>query len=102
MIVTSVPFAFAANSYAITHQPAVDEFYVETNDAKDTVVDEGSKLVDTPDEPGTPDTPDEPADEACGHMCHKTGFMGMLWKIIRTFLKLFRMSPVCDCGAAHY
>ena len=32
MIVTSIPFAFAAESFAITHQPTVDEFYVETND----------------------------------------------------------------------
>lgn len=35
MIVTSVPFAFAAeSSFAITHQPTIDEFYVETNDSK--------------------------------------------------------------------
>ena len=33
MIVTSVPFAFAADEgFRITHQPTVDEFYVETND----------------------------------------------------------------------
>ena len=36
MIVTSVPFAFAAESYEITHQPTVDELYVETNDANAT------------------------------------------------------------------
>jgi uncharacterized protein YxeA len=30
MIVTSVPFAFAAKTgYEITHQPTVDELYVE-------------------------------------------------------------------------
>ena len=37
MIVTSVPLAFAAESgFAITHQPTVDELYVETNDANAT------------------------------------------------------------------
>ena len=37
MIVTSVPFAFAAESgFVITHQPTVDEFYVETNNANAT------------------------------------------------------------------
>ena len=32
MIVTSVPFAFAAESYEITHQPIVEELFVMTND----------------------------------------------------------------------
>lgn len=37
MIVTSVPFAFAAETdFKITHQPTVDEYYVETNDPNAT------------------------------------------------------------------
>ncbi len=40
--------------------------------------------------------------ENCDHMCHKTGFMGFIWKIVRFFWKLFKMNPVCDCGAKHY
>ncbi len=40
--------------------------------------------------------------ENCNHMCHKSGFMGFIWKIVRFFWKLFRMNPICDCGAAHY
>ena len=37
MIVTSVPFVLAADEgFRITHQPTVDEFYVETNDANAT------------------------------------------------------------------
>ena len=37
MIVTSVPFAFAAETdFKITHQPTVDEFYVEANDPNAT------------------------------------------------------------------
>ena len=55
-----------------------------------------------PDEPDTPDTPDEPADDNCGHMCHKKGFVGFIWKIVQFFCKLFKMNPVCQCGAAHY
>ncbi|MBQ6864925.1 MAG: leucine-rich repeat domain-containing protein [Clostridia bacterium] len=38
----------------------------------------------------------------CDHMCHKDGIMGFFWKIIRLFWKLFKMNPVCECGAAHY
>ena len=38
----------------------------------------------------------------CSHMCHKNGFMGFIWKIVRFFWKLFKMSPVCECGAKHY
>jgi hypothetical protein len=68
-------------------------------DATDTVIDEGSKLVDTPDEPDTPDTP---ADEACEHMCHNTGFASIIWKIVSFFWRLFRINPVCECGAVHY
>ncbi len=42
-----------------------------------------------------------PADN-CKHMCHKTGFMGFIWKIVRFFQKIFKINPVCDCGVAHY
>ncbi len=38
----------------------------------------------------------------CSHLCHKTGFMGFIWKIVRFFTKLFKTNPVCECGAAHY
>ena len=55
----------------------------------------------TPDEP-TPDTPDEPTDNACDHLCHKTGILGFFWKIVKFFSKLFKLNPVCECGAAHY
>ncbi len=38
----------------------------------------------------------------CTHMCHKSGFMGFIWKIVRFFWKLFKMNPVCECGVKHY
>ena len=38
----------------------------------------------------------------CSHICHKTGFMGFIWKILLFIFKLFKISPVCDCGVAHY
>ncbi len=53
-----------------------------------------------PEEP-TPDTPDESTDN-CDHLCHKGGFMGFIWKIVKFFSKLFKINPVCECGAAHY
>ena len=40
--------------------------------------------------------------ENCKHLCHKKGFMGFIWKIIRFFWKLFKMNSVCECGLAHY
>lgn len=46
-------------------------------------------------------TAEEPS-ETCSCNCHKTGIMGFLWKIIRIFLKLFKINPVCECGVAHY
>ncbi len=61
----------------------------------------GKPTPDTPEEP-TPDTPEEPTETACDHLCHKTGFMGFLWKIVQLFSKLFKANPVCECGAAHY
>lgn len=38
----------------------------------------------------------------CEHICHKTGFMGFIWKIINFFGKIFGMNQVCECGSAHY
>ncbi len=38
----------------------------------------------------------------CDHICHKGGFLGFLWKILRVFYKLFRINPTCKCGAPHY
>ncbi len=38
----------------------------------------------------------------CSHICHKTGFMGIIWMIARIFMMLFGINPVCECGAAHY
>ena len=49
-----------------------------------------------------PPAPDVPEAKPCDHLCHKSGFMGFIWKIVQLFWKLFRMNPVCDCGAAHY
>ncbi len=42
-----------------------------------------------------------PADN-CSHMCHKSGFMGFIWSIVKVFSKLFKINPVCECGTAHY
>ena len=47
-------------------------------------------------------TPDEPTDGDCGHLCHDTGFLGVIWLIVRFFIKTFKINPVCECGLAHY
>ncbi len=54
-------------------------------------------------EPEVPDEPDIDEDtEECDHICHKSGFMGFIWKIVLFFQKLFGINPVCQCGEAHY
>ena len=74
-------------------------------DLKGNTLQASEPTPDTPDEPDTPnepDTPDEPANDNCDHICHKSGFMGFIWKIVKFFSKLFKLNPVCECGAVHY
>ncbi|MDY5991976.1 MAG: hypothetical protein SPI93_08010, partial [Oscillospiraceae bacterium] len=40
--------------------------------------------------------------ENCSCMCHKTGFMGFIYKIASFFWKMFKTNKYCSCGAAHY
>ncbi len=40
--------------------------------------------------------------ENCDCNCHKGGFSGLIWKILRFFYKLFGMNKTCACGVAHY
>ncbi len=40
--------------------------------------------------------------DSCSCNCHKSGFMGFIWKIINFFNKLFKSNKFCDCGIAHY
>lgn len=38
----------------------------------------------------------------CSCNCHKGGFNGFIWKLLRIFYKLFGMNKTCACGMAHY
>ncbi len=40
--------------------------------------------------------------ENCTHLCHKGGFVGFIYKIIRVFWKLFKINKTCACGVDHY
>ncbi len=40
--------------------------------------------------------------EKCNHICHKGGFVGFIYKIVRLFWKLFKMNKTCACGIDHY
>ena len=42
------------------------------------------------------------ASKNCSCLCHKSGFMGFIYKIVRVFWKLFRINKTCSCGAVHY
>ena len=54
---------------------------------KDNICDNCSESIDT---------------SGCSCNCHKSGFMGFLWKIVLFFIKLFNTNKVCGCGIAHY
>ncbi len=58
------------------------------------IVDESTLIED--------DITDDDITDNCGHLCHKDGFLGFIWKIINFFSKLFNANPLCECGAAHY
>ncbi len=51
--------------------------------------------------PVEPEQPDDPS-EKCDHLCHKDGILGLLWKIISFFYRLFNIQQYCDCGVIHY
>lgn len=38
----------------------------------------------------------------CSCMCHKSGFQGFIYKIVRIFWKLFKINKTCACGVDHY
>lgn len=40
--------------------------------------------------------------ENCTCICHKGGFMGFIYKIIRIFWKFFGTNKACACGQIHY
>ena len=42
------------------------------------------------------------ASKNCSCLCHKSGFMGFIYKIVRIFWKLFRIKKTCACGTVHY
>lgn len=44
----------------------------------------------------------EDAQKNCTHLCHKSGFSGFVWKIVRFFCMIFKINPVCSCKAKHY
>lgn len=75
----------------------VENYTQQTIYYTQTVVEEPAE----PELPEEPETPEEPEKE-CDCNCHKSGFMGFIWKIIRFFSKLFGVNKVCDCGKAHY
>ena len=50
---------------------------------------------------GTPDTPSD-STENCSCNCHKGGIIGLIFKILLFFNKLFGQNKICACGVAHY
>ncbi len=42
------------------------------------------------------------SDAECDHLCHKTGFLGFIWKVISFLQRFFGVQQYCDCGILHY
>lgn len=40
--------------------------------------------------------------DKCSCMCHYSGIMQIIWKIVNFFYKLFRVNKTCGCGIIHY
>ena len=38
----------------------------------------------------------------CSCMCHKTGFLAIIWKMLNIFNKILKKNYSCACGIAHY
>lgn len=56
------------------------------------IVDDNSKAETEP----------TPTPTSCDCMCHKGGFSGFIYKILRIFWKIFGTNKTCACGAVHY
>lgn len=41
-------------------------------------------------------------DSSCDCVCHKTGLVGIVWKIFKVLFKSFKANSICTCGQAHY
>ena len=54
------------------------------------------------DQDGKCDTCGKDMTENCTCICHKGGFLGFIYRIIRIFWKLFGTNKTCACGQAHY
>lgn len=75
------------------------------NDLLDATIHFENTDIVNPDEPSAgPEQPEDPSDTTadCSCNCHKSGFMSLIYKILRFFWKLFKINPVCACGATHY
>lgn len=86
---------------------SVDDFAFISNSAVQDIPDEPDTPVtpETPNTPSEPDVPENPEiteEDSCDHLCHESGFMGFIWKIINFFNKLFKSNKTCACGVNHY
>ncbi len=46
--------------------------------------------------------PEKDPSENCSCNCHKSGFMGFIWKIVLFFSRIFGANKTCGCGIKHY
>ncbi len=50
----------------------------------------------------TEDVDEESKNEKCSCLCHSSGFMKIIYKIVRFLWSIFKINKVCGCGIAHY
>lgn len=42
------------------------------------------------------------ATTGCSCLCHKTGVLAIVWKVVLVVCKVFNINKTCSCGAEHY
>ena len=66
-------------------------------------VPEVPETPEAPDEPETPENKDSTSDSVinCTCNCHKSGIIGLFYKLVIFIQKLFGQNKVCACGVGH-
>lgn len=97
-----VPATCTENGYRYAFCSICNDWFKEdTVQATGHTDADNDNICDTCGEKIKADEPSDPS-ENCNHICHKTGFLGFIYKIIRIFWQIFGINKTCACGVNHY
>lgn len=103
----SSPYIFSPTSTVYSYKNSTAETYCNKYgytfviiEMEETTVVPDTETTLPSDENTTVDNDD--LQDNCNCICHKDGFMELLYSFVRFFWKLFSINNVCSCGVAHY